>query len=380
MEIINWLTGLSKEVFIKDYLERQCLLVSRNEEDYYGGILSLKDIDEMLAFEKFSKYDLRVTQINQEIDDFSYLNKRMEYDGSINYEVEMQSVYDLYNNGGTIIIEEIDKKQKSVFKCVKDIEDALSVKVQANLYLTPPSSQGFPAHYDTHDVFILQTVGKKIWRVYSNPVELPSQDNKYNEKLHSNIDLLYEVELKQGDFLYIPRGFVHEAKTSVTTSGHLTIGLYMLTYLECAFKTLKEKSEELGLNESVNRAYLLNSITNKEIQFQIQASDIKKNFNEFLNKRVPVLDNFLLSSGREISPEMMFSIRNSTSLIKRKEGVDIRYFNKLMTFPVNFSPVLEYILKTGTFNVEMLSGFMDAKTSENFIKRLIKEGIVYVEK
>ena len=39
--------------------------------------------------------------------------------------------------------------------------------VPANAYVTPPSSRGFSAHYDVHDVFVLQLAGRKRWTVYA---------------------------------------------------------------------------------------------------------------------------------------------------------------------------------------------------------------------
>ena len=43
--------------------------------------------------------------------------------------------------------------------------------VGANVYLTPPGTQGFAPHYDDVDVFLLQLEGKKEWRVYEPPKE-----------------------------------------------------------------------------------------------------------------------------------------------------------------------------------------------------------------
>ena len=39
--------------------------------------------------------------------------------------------------------------------------------VQANAYVTPPPSRGFSAHYDVHDVFVLQLAGRKHWTIHA---------------------------------------------------------------------------------------------------------------------------------------------------------------------------------------------------------------------
>ena len=41
-----------------------------------------------------------------------------------------------------------------------------AIPVQINAYITPPQNRGFAAHYDVHDVFVLQIAGRKTWRIH----------------------------------------------------------------------------------------------------------------------------------------------------------------------------------------------------------------------
>ena len=95
--------------------------------------------------------------------------------------------------------------------------------------MTPRGAQGFFSHTDQHDVLILQVAGRKHWKVFNNPIPLPTRDQelgKHGPPLQEE-DLgtpMYDVELKQGDFLYVPRGYIHSARTSnATGSMHLTV-------------------------------------------------------------------------------------------------------------------------------------------------------------
>jgi hypothetical protein len=45
--------------------------------------------------------------------------------------------------------------------------------VQVNAYLTPPASRGLGVHHDTHDVFVLQVHGRKLWQVWDAAVPFP---------------------------------------------------------------------------------------------------------------------------------------------------------------------------------------------------------------
>ena len=49
---------------------------------------------------------------------------------------------------------------------VAELELEIGHPCQANAYLTPPGSQGFAVHSDSHDVFVFQTAGTKLWEVH----------------------------------------------------------------------------------------------------------------------------------------------------------------------------------------------------------------------
>lgn len=128
------------------------------------------------------------------------------------------------------------------FESVASIADGLASlfgqpSVGANLYLTPPNSQGLSVHYDDHCVFVCQLLGKKHWKVFSQPiVELPrlyaSCDIPNGEHIESSTDACRNLLLTEGDILYIPRGYPHEACTdntgvdgSVGFSLHVTLAI-----------------------------------------------------------------------------------------------------------------------------------------------------------
>ena len=54
--------------------------------------------------------------------------------------------------------------------------------MQANAYVTPPQNQGFSAHYDVHDVFVLQIDGEKQWRIHSPVLMSPLRDQPWNDR------------------------------------------------------------------------------------------------------------------------------------------------------------------------------------------------------
>ncbi|GLU10401.1 hypothetical protein SLE2022_272100 [Rubroshorea leprosula] len=107
----------------------------------------------------------------------------------------------------------------------------------ANIYLTPPNSQGLARHYDDHCVFVCQLFGSKRWKIFSQPnMQLPrlydALDTHSIETVDSSMAECSQLLLNEGDILYIPRGFPHEASTDdgghdepAEFSMHLTLGI-----------------------------------------------------------------------------------------------------------------------------------------------------------
>ena len=106
------------------------------------------------------------------------------------------------------------------------LDQSLGMQCGANSYLTPAGTQGFSPHYDDVDVFIVQTEGAKRWRLYaptsaSDVLPLESSRNFTQDELGCCV---LDVWLKAGDFLYAPRGTVHQCVASeAEDSLHVTI-------------------------------------------------------------------------------------------------------------------------------------------------------------
>lgn len=110
------------------------------------------------------------------------------------------------------------------FESIADLAEELAYlfgqpSAGVNMYVTPPNSQGLACHSDDHCVFVCQLVGVKKWTVFHpKSLQLP--------RLYETVDNAHEADrlkldgsehflLREGDVLYIPRGFPHEACTVV---------------------------------------------------------------------------------------------------------------------------------------------------------------------
>ncbi|CAK9219553.1 unnamed protein product [Sphagnum troendelagicum] len=123
-----------------------------------------------------------------------------------------------YRDGYTVVIRGMQFR----FPEIAALSDALAtqlgqVTVGANLYLTPPHSQGLVTHFDDHCVFVCQLVGHKQWKIYPPQQWLPRLYTFKALSQNTRNDPVAQYVLCEGDVLYIPRGFLHEAHTSCSS-------------------------------------------------------------------------------------------------------------------------------------------------------------------
>ena len=118
-----------------------------------------------------------------------------------------------YRKGYTIALRGMQFRSKTIGAMSQEIASLFGQPaVGTNLYVTPPNSQGLACHFDDHCVFVCQLFGIKEWTVFPQPVvQLP----RLYEHLEVPKDLREgrQILLREGDILYIPRGFAHKAHT-----------------------------------------------------------------------------------------------------------------------------------------------------------------------
>ncbi|HEX6719213.1 MAG TPA: cupin domain-containing protein [Pyrinomonadaceae bacterium] len=161
---------------------------------------------------------------------------------TVDDQVRDDRVAELFAGGVTIVLLGLHRNWPPLIDFTRRLAGELGHTVQANAYITPPSSRGFSAHYDVHDVFVLQVVGNKHWKVH-RPV-CPSPLSNESERQHfvrvaaeekelarvaAEEEPVLDIVLEPGDVLYLPRGYVHSAMSLGTTTAHLSVGVHSVT-------------------------------------------------------------------------------------------------------------------------------------------------------
>lgn len=143
-----------------------------------------------------------------------------------------------YKDGYTVAMRGMEFRFKSIAAITEGLASLFGQpSVGANLYLTPRNSQGLARHYDDHCVFVCQLMGTKHWTISSPRNKLlPRLYDPLDGSQGLNVDTVpnacTQILLKEGDILYIPRGYIHEAHTtndgqkdSAGLSLHLTLAV-----------------------------------------------------------------------------------------------------------------------------------------------------------
>ena len=221
------------DTFFDEHWERKPLHCRRADPAYYQGVLSDAAFEHIIA-----KTDLRYPAIQLARHGGYFPPEVYTRDLTLGSEVfrgvpDLDKIRAEYRSGATIVLPALHRTHEPLGSLCASIEQALGHAVHANAYLTAGNTTGFGPHYDTHEVFVLQIGGKKRWRVYEPPVELPHRSQPFNRSGYAPpASPLLQLELEPGDLLYLPRGYVHAAETSDQHSAHVTIGVTVYTWVE----------------------------------------------------------------------------------------------------------------------------------------------------
>ena len=231
------LAPVAPEKFFQDFWERQALVLPRDEPSYYDDLLSLEDVDRVIAFTRpkfldpdaFAPTAPRKKSVVQ-----GWLAEQKQERASYPGIGELRQAYD---QGKTVVIMTMQQRWLPVATLCRNLEAVFHCPVHANLYLTPAGAQGFDTHFDPHEVFVLQLHGRKQWRLYGEARRFPLLEERFQGS-RDQLGPPREVCLMAGDLLYIPRGHVHEAFTSDCASLHLTVGVNVFRWADLLHEAL----------------------------------------------------------------------------------------------------------------------------------------------
>ncbi|XP_056635922.1 ribosomal oxygenase 1 isoform X1 [Diorhabda sublineata] len=223
LKVFKWLISpVTPARFFEKYWETDVLHIQHCNKNYYTDILTTHRLDGI--FREFPLY------YTKNVDVVSYENGVKEIHNEEG-KVIASVLYDYYTNGCSIRVLNPHTYDQKVHLLIANLQEYFGAMVGANIYLTPPDSQGFAPHYDDIEAFVIQLEGRKHWKLYkpknSDVLARYSSPNLKHEDIG---EPFMEVTLNAGDLLYFPRGTIHEGRTDPEAhSFHITISVYQRT-------------------------------------------------------------------------------------------------------------------------------------------------------
>jgi ribosomal protein L16 Arg81 hydroxylase len=147
--------------------------------------------------------------------------------------------------GASLILDDVQELSPRVRDLMHSFQDALHTDAFANLYAGWHTQKAFHVHWDAQEAVVLQMFGRKRWKVY-RPTRLHPLKNDLEPPPQPSGASAWEGILSDGDVLYIPRGWWHEAFPLDEPSLHLTVSLTPPTgmdYLGWAISRMRRHAE-----------------------------------------------------------------------------------------------------------------------------------------
>ncbi|WP_162625582.1 cupin domain-containing protein [Mycolicibacterium llatzerense] len=222
---LEWMIApTSIEEFFATFWQRAPLHAQRDNPMYFHGIPSLDEVDGLISATVTSDDPKHGYLVRYGADETS---ARLPLPFDAAGHIDIQGIYRAYADGYTVVLNLMEQRSPAIATVCRALEEDLGYRVGANFYLTPPRSQGFAAHYDSHDVLIAQIHGRKTWRVGRSPY--PDVDEPGSARTGFAEHSLQWTQ-HPGDVVYLPTGCAHQAITGETSSLHITFGLAPLPW------------------------------------------------------------------------------------------------------------------------------------------------------
>jgi bifunctional lysine-specific demethylase and histidyl-hydroxylase NO66 len=223
--------------------------------DLPGGLtqlLSADSIDELVSQRGLRTPFLRVARNGTTLADRAFTAPGGVGAG-ISDQVSDDRLVRLFADGSTLVLQALHRFWPPIIEFCQRLAAELGHPVQANAYITPPQNQGFSAHYDVHDVFVVQIDGEKQWQIHRPILDSPLRDQPWNDRKaavqqQAQEPALMEARLRPGDCLYLPRGYLHAATALGGVSTHLTLGVHVWTRYAIAEQLMRQALSSLAEN------------------------------------------------------------------------------------------------------------------------------------
>jgi hypothetical protein len=189
-------------------------------------------------------------------------------------------------------------------------------------------------------------------------------------------DPVLDVTLQAGDTLYLPRGWLHEAKTSKTDSLHLTVGVNVYTWMDAFRAALDNCAGEVGFRRSPDdeeAGDLLELLREQLAPERVERRRRRK----LVRSRRPILGGQLSQLRALESLDVDTSVERRPTVLFDLAGTTLSFEGKDLTFPDEVAEELAFAAQSEEpFTPGDLPSELDDEGRLVLVTRLVREGFL----
>ena len=381
--------------FLRQHWSKAPLHVPGVDDGGFADLLSLDDVDHLVSSTFLRLPAFRLVRDGTPLDPAAYTRRARMGGRPVSGVADPGRVYEEFAKGATIVLQGLHRFWAPLARFARQLELELTHRIQVNAYVTPPAARGLAVHYDTHDVFVLQFGGVKQWSVHEPVFEDPLPSQPWSRSRGAPAEPCLSVELREGDSLYVPRGFPHSAQAQEGISGHLTVGVLADTWADLLRAALAEMDDELDFRRSLPVGYahdpgqLVPAAADHvdKLRQWLEKLDVgavaERTARRFWSSRPPLLAGQL----RQLP---LLDHLTDASRVRRREGTVCRLGHaddgrlrvllgdRELDMPAALEPAVRRLTEQGGLRVGDLADELDGPSRLVLVRRLVSEGLLEV--
>lgn len=216
-----------EEFFRLQYGQRRPMLF-RGPAERFASLMTWSDLNEIIRARNLKPPQLRVWADGQGIPGTDLISRSYglgsQPQHTVGARIDGHSLTRHLQNRATLVVDSIGTVHAPVNTLMGALEASLGTHATANLYVSYRHQRGFATHWDSHDVYVLQIRGSKVWQLFGEVRRAPTEVDVAPNLLPPPRPV-WSGTLDSGDVLFIPRGWWHDASIPEERDGEGSIHL-----------------------------------------------------------------------------------------------------------------------------------------------------------
>ena len=369
---------ISEEEFRTSYWEKKPLVVHRQCPDYYGNLFTLSDFDE--AVTRAPSYIKTVDTTNKKgtVKQFATV-------------AGLEAVLADMRDGASLILEQLQRNEPKLGLLCRLLGQELGHTFETNLYLTAAHGKSSVPHWDNTDVFILQVLGSKHWKIENERRIFPVRPFRMGADVREFQGDFCHFTVHPGDLIYIPRGFMHMAECGSETSLHISLGLVpavLEDFLHAIIKVAVQRDERLRM--ALPLGFMRDG--GEDIAQCARAALLEAADSSFLGNVLDLYRDELIKtheldvSGQIADHFQPVPLRLDDVVGPRRgvvwrmhvdqDAVGLNVGTRRITFPEFFRQSLDFSLNAPAYSIRDIPGELEDQERIALVERLMQEGLL----